>query len=88
MPGVIEPIVSSMPRDFAPPIVAMCSTSSARRRFATIVSPRAWASRWSRDRSALSVARIAEKKSALHHTLVSIDSDAGIPYLRIAQLDG
>ena len=69
-------------------MVAMCSTSSARSRFATIVSLRACASRWSRERSAESVARIAEKKSALHQTLVSIEMDAGIPYLRIAQLDG
>ncbi len=34
------------------------------------------------------MARIAEKKSALHHTLVSIDSDAGMPYLRISHVDG
>ena len=53
-----------------------------------IVSSLAWASRWSRERSALSVARMAEKKSALHQTLVSIDSDAGMPYLRISQVDG
>ena len=31
-------------------------------------------------RSALSVARIAENMSPLHQTLVSIDSDTGMPY--------
>ena len=38
-------VLRRLPSDFAPPIVAMCSTSSARRRFATIVSPRDCASR-------------------------------------------
>ena len=66
----------------------MRTTSSARSRLAMIVSLRACASRWSRERSALRVARIAEKKSALHHTLVSIEIDAGMPYWRIAQLEG
>jgi hypothetical protein len=85
---VIEPIRFSMPSDVAPPMVAIQTTSSARSRLAVIVSFLAWASRWSRERSALSVARMAEKKSALHHTLVSMDSDAGMPYLRSSQVDG
>ena len=53
-----------------------------------IVSFLACASRWSRERSALSVARMAEKKSALHQTLVSIESDAVMPYLRSSQVEG
>ena len=31
---------------------------------------------------------MAEKKSALHHTLVSMDRDAGIPCRRIAHVEG
>src|SRR5579863_9489633 len=39
-------------------------------------------------RSAESVARIAEKMSPLHQTLVSWDSDTGMPYLRSFQVGG
>src|SRR5579883_88621 len=42
------------------------------------VSPRLCASICSRARSALSVARMAENRSALHHTLVSIDKETGM----------
>jgi hypothetical protein len=69
-------------------MVAIQSTSSARIRLTATVSPVLCASRWSRERSELSVARMAEKKSALHQTLVSIESDAGMPYLRISHVDG
>jgi hypothetical protein len=53
-----------------------------------IVSPFAWASRCSRARSAPSVARIAENRSPLNQTLVSIDSDTGMPNARIAHVGG
>ncbi len=36
----------------------------------------------SRERSAPSVERIAQKRSPLHHTLVSIDSETGMSCLR------
>jgi hypothetical protein len=42
------------------------------------VSPLACASRCSRDRSAPRVERIAENRSPLHHTLVSIDNATGM----------
>jgi hypothetical protein len=44
------------------------------------VSPFRCAVRCSDIRSAFSVERIAENMSPLHHTLVSIDSDTGMPY--------
>ncbi len=52
------------------------------------VSPLACASRCSRERSAPSVVRIAENRSPLHHTLVSIDSDTGMSYRRTCQVGG
>jgi hypothetical protein len=45
-----------------------------------IVSPFRCAVRCSDIRSAFSVERIAENMSPLHQTLVSIDSDTGMPY--------
>src|SRR6202042_3533325 len=39
-------------------------------------------------RSALSVARMAEKMSPLHQTLVSWDNETGMPYLRSFQVGG
>ena len=88
LPGVSEPMRSSRRSALAPPIVAQCATSSARNRLCTTVSPRACASRCSRERSADSVARMAENRSALHHTLVSIDSETGMPCLRSSQVGG
>ena len=82
------PIRFSRPSAVAPPIVAQCATSSARSWLCTTVSPLACASRCSRERSADSVARMAEKRSALHHTLVSMDSDTGMPCLRSCQVGG
>ena len=49
-------------------------------------APLACASKCSIARSALSVARIALKMSPLHQTLVSIDSETGMPYLRSFQV--
>ena len=48
----------------------------------------AWASRCSRERSAPSVERIAQNRSPLHHTLVSIDSDTGMSCLRSCHVGG
>ena len=53
-----------------------------------MVSRLACASRCSRERSAPSVLRIAEKRSPLHHTLVSIDSDTGMSWWRNCQVGG
>ena len=52
------------------------------------VSWRAWASRCSRERSAPSVLRMAEKRSQLHHVLVSMDSDTGMPCWRSRHVGG
>ena len=77
-----------MPRALAPPRVAQLTTCSARRMWWVTVSSLACASMCSRARSALSVARMAENRSALHHTLVSIDSDTGMPCSRSFQVGG
>jgi len=50
------------------------------------VSSRSCASSCSFARSELSVARIALKMSPLHQTLVSMDSETGMPYLRSRQV--
>ena len=48
--------------------------------------PCSCASSCSLARSALSVARIAANMSPLHQTLVSLDSETGMPYLRSRQV--
>ena len=50
------------------------------------VSFRSCASSCVLARSALSVARIAANMSADHQTLVSLDSETGMPYLRSRQV--
>jgi hypothetical protein len=82
-----EPM-SDRPSAAAPPRVAHSTTWSARRLEWVTVSPFACASRCSRERSAPRVVRIAENRSPLHHTLVSIDSDTGMPCARIAHVGG
>ena len=72
----------------APPRVAQSTTCSARRWWLVTALPSLWFSKWSMTRSADSVARMAEKMSALHHTLVSWDSETGMPYLRSFQVGG
>src|SRR3954451_1379950 len=88
LPTSTLPSESSRPSAFAPPRVAQSTTCSARSAWLVTVSPFACASRWSRERSAPSVDRIALKRSPLHQTLVSIDSETGMPYLRTAHDDG
>ena len=72
----------------APPLVAHSTTCSARNASWVTVSPLACASRCSRERSAPSVERMAENRSPLHQTLVSMDSDTGMPCLRSSQVVG
>ena len=88
LPGSRLPISPSMPSARAPPRVAHSTTWSARRWQLVTVSPFAWASRCSRERSAPSVARIAENRSPLNQTLVSIDSDTGMSCARNVQVGG
>ena len=63
----------------APPRVAHSTACWARTGWLVMVSPRACASVCSRVRSALSVERIAVKRSAFHHTEVSLESEIGMP---------
>lgn len=82
------PRSAERPRAVAPPRVAHSTTCSARNAACVTVSPSLWASRCSRERSAPRVERIAENRSPLHQTDVSIDSDTGMPYARSAQVGG
>ena len=88
LPGSRLPITESRPSAAAPPLVAQLTTCSARSLWLVTVSSRACASRCSLARSALSVARMAENRSPLHHTLVSMDSDTGMPCWRSFQVGG
>ena len=88
LPGSRLPVTPSRPSADAPPRVAQSTTVSARSRQWVTVSSRPCASRCSRARSAPSVVRIAENRSALHHTLVSIDSDTRMPWSRSFQVGG
>ncbi len=80
--------MSSRCRARAPPRVAQSTTCSARRCAEVTVSPATWASRCSRARSAPSVLRIAENRSPLHHTLVSIEIDTPMSNFRTCQVGG
>src|SRR3954470_10337865 len=88
LPASRLPIRSSIPSALLPPRVAQSTTCSARRWWLVTVSFLACASRCSRERSAPSVERIAQNRSPLHHTLVSIESDTGMPCLRSCQVGG
>src|SRR3954454_4997450 len=88
LPSSKDPSLSSIPSAFEPPRVAQATTCSARRWWFVTVSAFACASRCSRERSAPSVERIAQNRSPLHHTLVSIDSDTGMSCLRSCHVGG
>ena len=88
LPGSRLPTAESRRSARLPPRVAQSTTCSARRWWLVTVSCCAWASRCSRERSAPSVLRIAENRSPLHQTLVSIDSDTGMSWRRSCQVGG
>ena len=88
LPSSNEPMSPSIPSALLPPRVAQSTTCSARRWWFVTVSVFACASRCSRERSAPSVERMAQNRSPLHHTLVSIESDTGMSCLRSCQVGG